>query len=62
GLSVLSLDSELCDADICPMGTWEAAYYIDDNHLSRAGAMRTVPAIVRALEHYTPGHGQLGLN
>ncbi|MBA2293026.1 MAG: acyltransferase [Gemmatimonadales bacterium] len=52
GLSLLSLDPVLCDADVCAMGTSEGAYYFDDNHLTRVGAIRIVPAIVRMLQEH----------
>lgn len=53
--TALSLDPILCDTDVCPIGTPAVAYYFDDNHLSRAGAMRTVPAIVRILQQLALG-------
>lgn len=48
-LDVISLDFIFCSPEICPIGSVDASYYFDDNHLSLNGALLTVPALKRIL-------------
>jgi peptidoglycan/LPS O-acetylase OafA/YrhL len=43
-LRVLGFNDQWCDAQRCPLGDEQAPFFADDNHLSRAGAARLVPA------------------
>jgi peptidoglycan/LPS O-acetylase OafA/YrhL len=41
GVSVVNLDSALCNNEVCYLGGNSKSYYEDDNHLSSVGAMMT---------------------
>lgn len=47
---MLDFTGQLCDSEICLIGTPDQSYYFDDDHLSLVGAERLVPAIRLYLE------------
>lgn len=48
-LQIMSVDSILCGAKRCPIGTSAGSFYRDDDHLSVAGSLRLVPLLARSL-------------
>lgn len=45
GARVVDLTDDLCDAEICPMGTDKQAYYLDYHHLSANGAALLINSV-----------------
>lgn len=46
----LSLDSVFCDAIKCSVGNENGSYYFDDDHLSRLGAQKTIPILMKVFD------------
>lgn len=47
--TVIGLDDLFCDAQRCRVGTPTESFYLDESHLSAAGAARTVQRLIGAL-------------
>jgi len=48
-VTLVNFDNELCDAEVCPVGTLTESYFSDDDHLSIVGAKHVGDALARAL-------------